>query len=74
MSNLKIKVYLALYKNALKLDHSNFFKQVDKDFDFKNATIKQFIDNIAKIAQVVIKKSVLMWLHGYLYMLPYLII
>ena len=62
----KSEVYLALYKNALKLDHSNFFKQVDKDFDFKNATIKQFIDNIAKIAQVVIKKSVLMWLHGYL--------
>ena len=60
------KVYLELFNNALKLDHSKFFELVNKDFNFKNDNLIQEINEIAKIGQVCIKKSVLMWLHGYL--------
>ncbi len=30
------KVYLELFNNALKLDHSKFFELVNKDFNFRN--------------------------------------
>ncbi len=60
------EIYLNLYNNALKLDHSKFFKKVNDDFHFTNDIIIDKINQIAKISQVCIKKSVLMWLHGYL--------
>lgn len=59
-------VYDKLYKNAIKIDHSKFFELVNSDFNFKNDFIIQRINKLAKISQIVIKKSVLMWLHGYL--------
>ena len=59
-------IYQKLYENALKLDHSKFFELVNNDFNFKNDNLIQEINEIAKIGQVCIKKSVLMWLHGYL--------
>ena len=62
----KSDIYLQLYNNALKLDHSKFYDLINNDFNFKNDTIINEINEIAKISQVVIKKSVLMWLHGYL--------
>ena len=59
-------IYLKLYEDALKLDHSKFFELVNRDFNFKNKNLINKINEIAKIGQVCIKKSVLMWLHGYL--------
>jgi predicted O-methyltransferase YrrM len=60
------KIYLKLYENALKLDHSKFFELVNTDFNFKNDELIKEINELAKIGQICIKKSVLMWLHGYL--------
>jgi hypothetical protein len=60
------QIYLNLYQNALNLDHSKFFGLIEKDFNFKNEELIKEINEIAKIGQVCIKKSVLMWLHGYL--------
>lgn len=59
-------IYQKLYENALKLDHSKFYELVNSDFNFKNHKLIEEINEIAKIGQVCVKKSVLMWLHGYL--------
>ena len=59
-------IYLDLFNNSLKLDHSKFFDLINKDFNFRNDKLNEEINEIAKIGQICIKKSVLMWLHGYL--------
>tara|TARA_Y100000389_G_scaffold29518_1_gene25129 strand:+ start:5149 stop:5961 length:813 start_codon:yes stop_codon:yes gene_type:complete len=58
--------YTNLHKEALKMDHSKFYNLVNNDFEFDNNKIIEFINELALSTQVVIKKSKLMFLHGYL--------
>ena len=62
--------YETLYQQALKIDHSTFFQTLDHFFKHKPIhsfnDIIQDINKIARIGQVCIKRSDLMWLHGIL--------
>lgn len=61
-----MNIYLKLYNEALKNNHNYFYNEVNSFFSFKNIEIINFINDLALIGQVCIKKSKLMWLHGYL--------
>ena len=57
--------YLNISNEVKKRDYSNFYKDLEKDFNVDIKTIEEDIHNIALYGQVQIKGSKIMYLHGF---------
>ena len=64
--NVTKNSYLNLFNNAINTNHDYFFNEIDNYFNYNDDTLKQEIDKIALPTQIGIKKSKMLFLHGYL--------
>ena len=57
-------VYLQLWNEAKQVDHTDFWEKLIWEFGYQ--IDKKFIDNLALSTQIVVKKSKMLYLHGYI--------
>ena len=65
-TNTNNNIYLDLWKEVKSRDYNKFYRELEKDFNIKiDNEIQEFIHNLALTTQITIKRSRMLYLHGF---------
>jgi len=62
---VKLNTFRELYNEVTNRDYSEFFKEIETETHINSYKIKQFVDELALNTQICIKRSKMLYLHGF---------